>query len=326
MRIAFTSCFSAQSFKQQPVWDQIAAANPPLEHLLLLGDSVYYDADGSSMSAVKAMGADTFARHAMGRLRDQLTQPQFANLVRRRELRIHPIWDDHDFLWNGACGAQVEKQNSLKHLIPPTRAAFQAYRDALEAHDPTAFPGPADPWRSDIKEPGYRMIDIGKAANPVRLHLTDGRSYKTAGGEDAVLGPAQMSKLASSISASPANTVHLVASGLVFEARHGETWMACQAEHNKMLELARDHRILILSGDVHENRFAVPYPAGNWSLFEATSSGAALRTAVTVGALQCNWGLVEITPQTVTIQLSQLHMPPRKRVIDRETWTLEPSP
>lgn len=324
MRIAFTSCFSARSFKQQPVWDQIGAANP--QHLLLLGDSAYYDADESSMAAVKAMDADPFARHAMGRLRAQLNQPQFARLVRRQDLRIHPIWDDHDFLWNGACGAQVLKHKAQAHLIPPTRAAFQAYRDALDAHDPAAFPAPSDPWRSDIREPGYRMIDIGDAANPVRLHLTDGRSYKTAGGKNAVLGTAQMNELASAIATSSEDTVHLVASGLVFEANHGETWMSCQAEHAKLLALARDRRILILSGDVHENRFAVPQPAGNWSLFEATSSGAALCTGVTVGALQCNWGLVDLTPQTAAIELSQLHMPPRKRVIDRRTWKLIPGP
>ena len=324
MRVAFTSCFSAQSFKQQPVWDQIGAANP--EHLLLLGDSAYYDADGSSISMVKAMDPDPFARHAMRRLRDQLNQPQFAKLVRRKGLHIHPIWDDHDFLWNGACGAQVFEERSHAHLIPPTRAAFQAYRDALDAHEPATFPQPSDPWRSDIKEPGYRMIDIGNAANPVRLHLTDGRSYKTAGGKDAVLGAAQMNALASAIATSSEDTVHLVASGLVFEANHGETWMTCEAEHAKMLELARNRRILILSGDVHENRFAVPQPAGKWSLFEATSSGAALRTGVTIGALQCNWGLLELTPENVVIELSQLHMPPRKRVIDRRTWKLIPGP
>ena len=324
MRIAFTSCFSAQSFKAQPVWDQIGAVDP--QHLLLLGDSAYYDADGASTSQVKDMGADAFARHAMGRLRDQLKQPQFAKLVKRADVRVHPIWDDHDFLWNGACGAEIAGQNSLKHLLPPTRAAFQAYRDALDAHDPAAFPKAADPWASNIAEPGYRVMDIGDANNPVRLHLTDGRSYKTRGGKDAVLGAAQMDKLASAISTSSKDTVHLVASGLVFEARHGETWMACQAEHDRMLALAKDRRILILSGDVHENRFAVPYPAGKWSLFEATSSGAALRTAVTVGALQCNWGLVDITQQTVTVQLSQLNLPPRVRVIDRKTWQLVPSP
>jgi len=62
------------------------------------------------------------------------------------------------------------------------------------------------------------------------------------------------------------------------------------------------------------------------SLFEATSSGAALRTGVTIGALQCNWGLLELTPENVVIELSQLHMPPRKRVIDGRTWKLIPGP
>ncbi|MCY1524102.1 hypothetical protein D9M68_590220 [compost metagenome] len=66
----------------------------------------------------------------------------------------------------------------------------------------------------------------------------------------------------------------------------------------------------------------MPWPAGPWSLFEATSSGAALRTAVTVGALQCNWGLVDITKDQVNIELSQLNMDTRRRVIDRKKWKM----
>ncbi|WPG39263.1 hypothetical protein [Variovorax sp. EBFNA2] len=323
MKIAFTSCFSAQSFKQQPVWTQVGASGAT--HLVLLGDSAYYDADGSDMGAVKAMGAHDFALHAFGRLRDQLNQKEFAKLVRDTSLRIHPIWDDHDFLWNGACGAQIEGQPSYRHLLDPTRAAFQAYRDALDSHDPKTFPKPADGWASGVPEPGYRTLMLSNAGDPdgaVMLHLTDGRSYKTKGGEKAVLGSAQMKKLKKTIEESDEKTVHLIASGLTFEARHGETWMDCVAEHAAILALAAARRILILSGDVHENRFAVPWPTGPWSLFEATSSGAALRTAVTIGALQCNWGLVDITKDQVSIELSQLHMDTRRRVIDRKKWKM----
>lgn len=323
MKIAFTSCFSAQTFKEQPVWAQVGASGAT--HLVLLGDSAYYDADGSSMGAVKAMGANDFAVHAFGRLRDQLNQKEFAKLVRKTDLQIHPIWDDHDFLWNGACGAQIEGQPSYRHLLDPTRAAFQEYRKALDSNDPKTFPKAGDPWASGVPEPGYRPLmlsNVGDADGPVMLHLTDGRSYKTKGGEDAVLGKKQMNKLKKAIEDSDERTVHLIASGLTFEARHGETWMDCAAEHAAILKLAEKRRILILSGDVHENRFAVPWPAGPWSLFEATSSGAALRTAVTVGALQRNWGLVDITKDQVSIELSQLNMDTRRRVIDRKKWKM----
>jgi alkaline phosphatase D len=322
MQIAFTSCFSAPTFKDQPVWEQIGQTGAT--HLVLLGDNAYYDSDGASMGEVKAMGADRFARHAFGRLRAQLQQHQFAKLVGDAKMRVHPIWDDHDFLWNGACGAQVAGQPSLSHLLAPTRAAFRAYRDALDRHDPTAFPAPADSWSADVPEPGYRHVDIGAGTDHVLLHLTDGRSYKTRGGHEALLGREQLQKLEAAMNAAHPETVHLLASGVVFEARHGETWMDCEAEHQALLSLAGKHRILMLSGDVHENRFATPYPAGPWNLFDATSSGAALKTVVTIGTLQCNWGLVDITPDRVVVQLSQLHLKPRTRTIDRATWQLVP--
>jgi len=326
MKLAFTSCFSAQSFKKQPVWEQIGEAAP--DELLLLGDAAYYDADGSDMGSVKAMGANDFAGHAYGRLRDQLDQPQFANLVSRATLRTHAIWDDHDFLWNGACGAQIEGQPSFRHLIPPTRAAFQAFRDALKNRLPASFPPHPPSWRPDVKEPGYSTVNLG---NKTLLHLTDGRSYKSRLGKDALLGAAQMQSLEDSLRAAHPDTVHLVASGLVFEARHGENWMDCASEHKKLLALAAEFRILMLSGDIHENRIAPPYAKpgaapGGRCMFEITSSGAALRTGVTLGALQCNWGLLDIDSTTIRVQLSQLGMAPRTRTIDRQSWTMLPPP
>ena len=120
-------------------------------------------------------------------------------------------------------------------------------------------------------------------------------------------------------------------SGLVFEARHGENWMDCASEHKKLLALAAEFRILMLSGDIHENRIAPPYakpgaPPGGRCMFEITSSGAALRTGVTLGALQCNWGLLDIDSTTIRVQLSQLGMAPRTRTIDRQSWTMLPPP
>ena len=105
MRIAFTSCMTPFHFPAQPVWDEIAAADPDV--LVLLGDSAYYDADGSSMSAVKAMSAFAFATHAHGRLAKQVAISNFQALIARPKLATYAIWDDHDFMFNGACGSRA---------------------------------------------------------------------------------------------------------------------------------------------------------------------------------------------------------------------------
>jgi hypothetical protein len=113
--------------------------------------------------------------------------------------------------------------------------------------------------------------------------------------------------------------VHLLASGVVFERRGGESWLDCKSEHGDLLALARNHRILILSGDVHHNNIT-QYATGGKPLFEATASGAAVCTAVTLGALQCNWGLLDIDATRIGVTVYQPGAPARNQVIDRATW------
>lgn len=318
MKLAFTSCVSAQTFTQQPVWDQIGASGAT--QLVLLGDSAYYDADGSSMGAVQAMTTHAFATHAFNRLRDQLQQPQFSALIRKPSLTTHAIWDDHDFLFNGACGAQIAGQPTLSHLLSPTRAAFLAFRRALARQAPF----PTSPYYTGQEvAPGYTCVALEAG---IWLHLTDGRSFKSKGGASALMGAAQMDQIEAAmdeIALTQPDAVHLLASGVVFEVGYGESWLDCQAEHDRLLTLAARHRILMLSGDIHENRFASPYGApGQRPLLEATSSGAALRKAVTLGAPQCNWGLLDIQPGKIVVQLSQIGLPVRQRTIDRGSWTM----
>jgi hypothetical protein len=323
MKLAFTSCVSAFTFTDQPVWDQIDASGAT--RLVLLGDSAYYDADGSNVGAVKDMGADQFAKHAYARLRKQCQQPQFRKLVTKDSLTTHAIWDDHDFLFNGACGAELAKQPTLAPLIPPSRAAFKAFRDALREKQP--FPEPPDLWRDDVPAPGYECVDL---RDGIWLHLPDGRSFKSAGGHDALLGAAQFTALAQRIEAITAkdpDAVHLLASGVVFDGSPDEMWTKCVDESTKLLALAASHRILMLSGDIHRNR--VPPPRwrskpepGDKPLLEATASGAALREGVNVLELLCNWGLVDIRPDKIVVRLSSLQQPPLIKVIDRASWTM----
>ena len=73
MRIAFTSCFSAEIVRDQPVWQDIAAGDPDV--LVLLGDSIYLDCSGRyDAMGLQQLAAWDFARyaHALYRLEQEL--------------------------------------------------------------------------------------------------------------------------------------------------------------------------------------------------------------------------------------------------------------
>lgn len=318
MRIAFTSCMSSVTFPQQPVWNEIAARSPDV--LVLLGDSAYYDVgQGASIAKLKEMSANDFAQHAHQRIAGQLAQPEFRALVQMPQLSTYAIWDDHDFLWNDACGADIAKQPRWRDLLPPSRAVFSAYRAALAARlAPGSFPAAPFAWSPTVPEPGYSNMALGEQ---VLLHLTDGRSYKSRRGNGPLLGAAQLNAIEAACEAADPATVHLIASGVVFDARHGETWLDHKKEYDWMQALAARHRILILSGDIHDNNLASYDLAGGRHLFEATSSGAACRTAVDVGALQRNWGLLEIDAGAVKIEIFKSGVRQYQGSIARSTWS-----
>lgn len=311
MRIAFTSCFSAQLFPNQPVWQEIRAARPHV--LVILGDSIYLDCGGPyNTSGVQQLTAYAFATHAHQLYQRQLDQPDFKALLKTTGLRAFAIWDDHDFLWNDACGANVMANPAQAELVYPSRAAFDAYRQALAG---AAYPTTPAPWTAGTPPPGYQCVDLG---SNVFLHLTDGRSWRKRGGK-ALLGKAQLQQMASAMAAAGAGATHLLASATVVEARNGEAWMKCDPEYQELLRLAQQHDILVLSGDIHDNNLA-SYKAGNRSLFETTASGAALKTGVVIGSLQRNWGLLDIDANSVDIKLFKAGATQYSGTISRAQW------
>jgi hypothetical protein len=318
MRIAFTSCFSAQLFKQQAVWDEIAAAQPDV--LVLLGDSIYLDVGGPYSSlGLQQLTENEFAEHAHSRYSAAVAQKQFKALVQRPELATYAIWDDHDFLWDNACGADVMKSPELRPLVYPSRALFAAWRKALASRlAPGSFPSAPPFWDNKTPAPGYDCVDLG---GDVLLHLTDGRSFrKGQGGSKALLGMAQLDAVEAAMAAAPVGATHLLASGSVFDAQAGETWLNCPAEYDRMQRLAQTYNILILSGDIHDNNLASYTLKAGRSLFEATASGAAVRTAVVIGALQRNYGLLDIDDAQVGISLFKSGSKQYSGNINRATW------
>jgi alkaline phosphatase D len=317
VRIAFASCMYNRVMADQPVWDWIAAQAP--DHLLLLGDSLYLDL--MTAEHPQTLDDDGFARHLYQLYSELIAQPQFAALVRALPpRRVHAIWDDHDFLWNDACGAELRTVQGGK--IRLSTAFLEAFRLSLRHRlDPDSFPGSYDaPAFWNLAQPPLSTpsLDLGEG---VLLHLSDGRTHRTrswllAEARRSLLGREQMQALGTVIAQAPAETVHLFASGstLAGYQRYARdlAWL-----HG----LAATHRLLVLSGDIHRNQLDLFRTAG-LLLHEATSSGAGVRDAVVAGAARQNYGLLDIGPEALHIRLFKKNRLELERRIDRTSWNI----
>ncbi|MBL8352927.1 MAG: alkaline phosphatase D family protein [Burkholderiaceae bacterium] len=316
MKVAFTSCMSTTVFAQQPVWDQIAAQNP--DRLLLLGDSIYIDAMPYPNQAThpKQLELTDFQHHVLARWRLQLDQPQFRALVQK--VPTDAVWDDHDFLWDeasteGAIGRKIYDGN-----IRISRALFNAFCRTLEARlAPGSFPAAyndASINQPNEPPPGYRFRSL---ADDLKLHLTDGRSWRIG---KELLGAAQRKQIEANLAASP-KAVHLLASGSVVEDDSGERWNQFD-DYAWLKAQARQFDILVLSGDIHANRFkSTDLGQGRW-LHDATASGAAIKKLVGAGSKCENYGLLTTAPTQLRLDFFSHGTPDSVGAwaIDRASW------
>lgn len=322
--LAFVSCINAAAFKAQPVWGWIADA--AVQDLLLLGDSIY--ADGSSATSPMEMSAAELRSHLCRRYRLQLAQPQFAAL--RAGLgagHVDAIWDDHDFLWNDAAGVPVSKSFEHQDKLPVTNACFSAFCRDLAGLAPFP-PDDNDPSLVAASPPDARPMR--EVAPGVWLHLSDGRSHRTYEGvgkplppDRQMFGPGQRAFLQQQIELKP-DDIHLFASGSTLDTwrkSYGNDWLWLR-------QLSRRHRMLVLSGDIHENR-ALSWdsePPGGLPLHEATSSGAACHKLVDFGARRRNHGLLRIEPDRLVLRFFKDNQEESNRsfAIDRASWLRVP--
>lgn len=314
MRIAFVSCMFNRVFADQPVWSWIAAQRP--DRLVLLGDSLYLDVQTprhpSEMSDLE------FADHLFTLYRELIAQPQFAALVRAMPAgSINSIWDDHDFLWDNAQGAEANPLHTGKVRL--STAFHEAFRSALTRRF-AAGSFPADSLQAafwDLAQPPLTSPSL-ELQPDLWLHLTDGRTNRTrvhllAESRRTVFGDAQKAALESRISAAP-QAVHLFASGSTIAG-----YQRYARDKAWLLALAARQRLLVLSGDIHRNELDAFY-TGGLPLHEATSSGAAIKDAVILGTTRRNFGLLDIDAETVTIQLFANNRVEQRRVLDRQSW------
>ena len=86
-----------------------------------------------------------------------------------------------------------------------------------------------------------------------------------------------------------------------------------------MLSVAARQRVLALSGDIHRNELDAFF-TGGWPLHEATSSGAAVKDAVVVGQARQNFGLLDVQPGEVRIELFEKGVRKQARTLLRSSW------
>jgi len=318
MRIAFSSCMFNRVFADQPVWGWIGAHAP--DRLVLLGDSTYLDLKTAIPPQV--MGDDEFARHLFLRYSELIAQPLFAALVAALPAgSVDAIWDDHDFLWNDATGAEVHPLHTEKVRL--STAFLEAFRSALHQRlAPGSFPSAYNDavfW--DLNQPPLTTPSIPLAPD-LWLHLTDGRTFRTRTlgkpeSKRTIFGTAQLDRFDAAIQAAPADAVHLWASGSTIAG-----YQRYARDKQRLFAMAAQHRMLVLSGDIHHNDMDAFFTGGALPLHEATSSGAAVKDTVIVGDPRRNFGLLVVDAQQVTIELftDNVVPPEHRRVLDRQTW------
>lgn len=321
MRIAFASCMHSKVFPAQPVWDWIAATQP--DHLVLLGDSIYLDVDAGGPPP-QQIGDNDFAKRLFALYNAQMAQSSFRALVQgMRKNTVWSIWDDHDFLWDNALGAEATADPVQEGKVRLSTAFQEAFRRALANQlSPGSFPASYNDavfW--DANQPPLTTPSVS-LPDDVWLHLSDGRTHRTRtflypANKRTLLGVQQKNDLAAAFKATAPGSVNLFASGSTvasYKTDYANDW-------NWLAALAATRRTLVLSGDIHRNESDAFFTRG-FPLHEATSSGAAVKDAVVAGKTRRNFGLVDIDPLHVQFRLFAGNTEETRysRKLARATW------
>jgi alkaline phosphatase D len=304
MKIAFTSCASTNLVPQQPIWDDIRVSQP--DHVVLLGDNFYNDVPDVGMSELQAMGDWEFAEHLFVRYQQQLNEPRFRKLVAAPGIRLHAIWDDHDFAWNDAAGGAMLASHAQVGKVKLSTSFMRAFRQALDNKDLGSFPNSPDAPQLWLDYMAPNFVPLGAQSIALEddgrswLHLTDGRTLRK---KPEILGAAQRTQLQQAFSAHP-DALHIIASGVTFS--QGDGWHKYATDRNWLAQTAGDHAWLMLSGDIHSNGLLEHKLSTKGRLVEATASGAAIHAylnGLIKGPEVRNHGMLEIESNHVLVRL-----------------------
>nr|WP_315232922.1 alkaline phosphatase D family protein [uncultured Albidiferax sp.] len=343
IKVAFTSCSDPLDAPVQPVWDTIAELTP--DHLVLLGDQIYMDygvltvkSENPPLGKPAKFPNLQFAAAMHERYQRQWSIFRASKLAALPNLKIHGIWDDHDFAWNNSFGdngsnnthlpaskhdpVSRDKQQIARRLM---RDYFTAIRSSSDTYPSNPFDSDVIPHAEDLAEPMYCADPAGSASVQLgpneKLLLTDGRSFRTKGAnsQTTALGAAQLAWMDQEFNAT--DTILLASSTTLTQ---GGIPLNMYGDYEKLIAQAATHKakVICLTGDVHTVDFR---HHGPW-VFEVVASGAARLTSegllhnrlTMVGA----FGIVHIHDNEVVVNLHVASSNPAiSRSINRSTWS-----
>jgi hypothetical protein len=310
----------------QPVWGQIAAqhARQKLDAMLLLGDQVYSDYGAThGFGGGRPKGWTPTLFHD---LMYTMYQAQYGSVSGFRELfaalkaegtQIGAIWDDHDFGYNNGSGMEPAFQNKLGS----TRALFDQFVMALNTA-PTAYPP------KPVLPSAAQLTGIERITNPIKLGddveivLLDGRSHRAVknGPDNELLGAEQWRVLKEKLEAWDSKKLMIVCLGSTYSVSGifaDQSWRTPYAHFDEFTRLAREKRIIFLSGDIHKNTLI-----DHGGFCEVISSGAHLPTHRDTP----RFGVLDIYADKVDVKLFKGNTVQDKfaKTINRATGSIRP--
>lgn len=318
MKVAFASCICTQVFKKQSIWERILESKP--DYFVFLGDSVYLDIGTEKHPS--EMDDNEFSMLLHSRYFDFLKNPSIATFLRNFPPgRVFSTWDDHDFLWNDACGASLRESKIHRSKIDLSTGYHEVFRDVLVSSDLNLFPATHGGSSKFLaKYPKGLSTPSINISPGIWLHLLDVRSFRTqqwlvAEEKRTILGEAQRNKILNTVSAN-LNDIHLFASGSTFSS-----WKKYPIDVRWMMAIAEMTRAVLLSGDIHRNETDAHF-WGRRALHEFTSSGAAVRDMVVIGTERQNFGILDFSSKTMSARLFSFGSPEdiHSRDISLNTW------
>jgi alkaline phosphatase D len=354
MKIAVTSCSDPLDHPDQKVWASIALACP--DHLILLGDQIYmdYGAGRNPGNGKPAQFSDLdFAAQMHQRYASQWRAMKDTGLWQVPGMKLHGIWDDHDFAWNNSYGAgspdslaqpkdqpvPATKQQISRHFF---RLFFQHLREPVFPANELLTPDAVQQLHEDLALPVFfsEMLAPGNArglvelAPDVRLLLTDGRSFRTSqrvpDTEKTLLGSAQADWLHGSIKP---HVVNIIASGCTLDHHEGplvlnkESWDFYKdyLQLKRFLETQAAAKVLVLSGDIHHTDVRDHHGP---HMIEVVASGAARPLGGLGRPDKGNYVIFEISDSVIHVNSFEGEAPDhvfkRQATIDRVTWQVVP--
>ncbi len=286
MKVAFASCAKIQDYPDQPAWKRIEDEEP--DYLLLLGDNVYAPNKGLHLDQLRA------------RYAEQFDEPNFKSLVNNPKIKVHAIWDDHDFGSNNCHGAEID-DDAYK---AGAKALFFKYM----------LFGERDPATATTVYHAFEDADAD-----VKFIMLDTRMYRQKPGpSNSILGKDQEDWFEAELNGSTRD-ITVVCSGSVLAKGGDEQWQQYEKYYEKIVKAFKAKgKVLFLAGDIHRNAFNK-----HDGFFEAISSAVA-RGSVINPAIRNNYGIIEFKDDAVDIRFRGERAKDTFDVsIDRASWTTD---